>query len=102
MFRKPDAESQSIVEVDPVHIFSYQLTDPERNYDVGDKELLAIKLALKDWRHWLEWAKHPFLILTDQKKLTCVQQAKQLNPQQARCFLFFAWFDFVLCLLNLG
>lgn len=23
----------------------------EQNYDLGDRELLAIKLALKEWRH---------------------------------------------------
>ncbi|XP_043977886.1 uncharacterized protein LOC122833953 [Gambusia affinis] len=31
-----------------------RLSPSERNYDVGDRELLAIKLALEEWRHWLE------------------------------------------------
>ena len=39
----------------------------ERNYDVGDRELLAVVKALKAWRHWLEGAKHPFLIWTDHR-----------------------------------
>ncbi|KAI3372980.1 hypothetical protein L3Q82_023425 [Scortum barcoo] len=36
----------------------------ERNYDVGNRELLAIiKVALEEWRHWLEGAEQPFLTL---------------------------------------
>ncbi len=31
--------------------FSYCLTPSERNYDIGNKELLAVKLALEEWRH---------------------------------------------------
>ncbi|MED6290022.1 hypothetical protein CHARACLAT_008781 [Characodon lateralis] len=30
-----------------------RLSNAERNYDVGDRKLLAIKLALEEWRHWL-------------------------------------------------
>ncbi|XP_047243624.1 adenosine receptor A2a-like [Girardinichthys multiradiatus] len=37
------------------------LSHAERNYDVGDCELLAIKLALEEWRHWLEGVVHPVL-----------------------------------------
>jgi len=25
----------------------------EQNYDVGDRELLAVKVALEEWQHWL-------------------------------------------------
>ncbi len=35
----------------------------------ANRELLAIKLALEEWRHWLEGAKHPFTVLTDHKNL---------------------------------
>lgn len=28
-------------------------------------DLLAVKLALGEWRHWLEGARHPFTVLTD-------------------------------------
>nr|XP_013877641.1 PREDICTED: uncharacterized protein LOC106527345 [Austrofundulus limnaeus] len=56
----------------------------ERNYDVGNRELLAVKLALEEWRHWLEGAKQPFIILTDHKNLEYIKTAKRLNPHQAR------------------
>ncbi|KAI4905114.1 hypothetical protein NFI96_020918 [Prochilodus magdalenae] len=73
-----------------------RLTPAERNYDVGDRELLAIKLALEEWRHWLEGAEHPFVVWTDHKNLAYIKQAKRLNPRQARWSLFFGRFDFVL------
>lgn len=40
----------------PVAFFSLKLSPAERNYDVGNRELLAIKLALEECRHWLEVA----------------------------------------------
>ncbi|XP_049332441.1 uncharacterized protein LOC125800254 [Astyanax mexicanus] len=36
------------------------MSPAERNYGIGDRELLAVKLALEEWRHWLEGAAHPF------------------------------------------
>jgi hypothetical protein len=40
--------------VRPCAFFSKKLSTAERNYDVGDRELLAVAKALKAWRHWLE------------------------------------------------
>lgn len=37
-----------------------RLTPAERNYDVVNRELLA--LMLQEWRHWLEGAAHPCLV----------------------------------------
>ncbi|KAK3516722.1 hypothetical protein QTP70_022517 [Hemibagrus guttatus] len=49
--------------------FSRKLNPAEVNYDIGNRELLAVKLALEEWRHWLEGARQPFLVLTDHKNL---------------------------------
>ncbi|KAK3522369.1 hypothetical protein QTP86_007652 [Hemibagrus guttatus] len=49
-------------------------------------DLLAIKAALEEWRHWLEGARHPFQVLTDHRNLEYLSGAKRLNPQQARQF----------------
>lgn len=68
----------------------------QRNYDIGNRELLAIKMALEEWRHWLEGAKHPFLIWTDHQNLTYIRDAKRLNSRQARWALFFNRFNFIL------
>ncbi|KAK3508085.1 hypothetical protein QTP70_013157 [Hemibagrus guttatus] len=80
----------------PCAFFSHKLNPAERNYDIGNRELLAVKLALKEWRHWLEGAKHPFLVLTDHKNLEYLRAAKRLNPRQARWALLFIWFDFTI------
>jgi hypothetical protein len=48
------------------------LTPPERNYDVGNRELLTVKLALEEWRHWLEGAELPFIVWTDHKNLSYI------------------------------
>ena len=40
--------------------FSHCLSPAEKNYDVGNRELLAVKLALEEWHHWLEEADQPF------------------------------------------
>ncbi|KAK3558897.1 hypothetical protein QTP86_032158 [Hemibagrus guttatus] len=73
-----------------------KLTAAEANYDVGNRELLAIKVALEEWRHWLEGARHPFQVLTDHRNLEYLRGAKRLNPRQARWALFFTRFRFMV------
>ncbi|KAI2656084.1 Transposon Tf2-8 polyprotein [Labeo rohita] len=64
----------------PCAFYSRKLSLAEQNYDVGNRELLAIKLALEEWRHWLEGSNHPFTIITDHKNLQYLREAKRLNP----------------------
>ncbi|KAI2644730.1 Transposon Tf2-6 polyprotein [Labeo rohita] len=80
----------------PCAFYSHKLSPAEKNYDVGNRELLAIKLALEEWRHWLERARHPFVILTDHKNLEYLRTAKVLNYRQARWSLFFTRFNFTI------
>jgi len=80
----------------PCAFFSRKLNPVEVNYDIGNRELLTIKLALEEWRHWLEGAKHPFLVLTDHKNLEYLRVAKRFNPRQARWALFFTRFNFTI------
>ncbi len=54
----------------------------------GNRELLAIKLPLEEWRHWLEGSQHPFTVLTNHKNLQYLREAKRLNPRQAHWTLF--------------
>ncbi len=53
----------------PCAFYSRKLSSVEPNYDVGNRELLAMKAALEEWCHWLEGAKHPFTVLTDHKNV---------------------------------
>jgi len=75
----------------PCAFFSRRLSPAVRNYDVGNRELLAVKLALEEWRHWLEGTSLPFLRWTDHKNLEYIQSAKRLNSRQARWSLFFLY-----------
>lgn len=68
----------------PCAFFSRKLAATEWNYDVGIRELLAMKLALEEGQHWLEGATYPFSVLTDHKNLEYLRSAKCLNPRQAR------------------
>ncbi|KAL0163661.1 hypothetical protein M9458_039414, partial [Cirrhinus mrigala] len=115
ILRHPDPSKQFIVEVDasntglgailsqrhgnpaklyPCAYYSQKLNPAECNYDVGDRELLAMKAALEEWRHWLEGATVPFVILTDHKNLEYLRTARRLNARQARWSLFFSRFHF--------
>ncbi|KAK3553204.1 hypothetical protein QTP86_031796 [Hemibagrus guttatus] len=82
--------------VHPCTVYSRKLTTVEVNYDVGSRELLAIKAALEEWRHWLEGVCHPFQVLTDHRNLEYLRGAKRLNPRQARWVLFFTRFQFTV------
>ena len=117
ILQMPDPNRQLVVEVDasdvgvgavlsqrsatdhklhPCAFFSRRLSPAERNYDIGNRELLAVKMALEEWRHWLEGTKEPFLVWTDHKNLEYIRSAKRLNSRQARWCLFFARFNFTL------
>lgn len=68
----------------PVAFMSRKMNPAERNYEIHDKELLAIVETVKIWRHYLEGMKHPFTILTDHQALTYFQTSKTLTRRQAR------------------
>jgi len=80
----------------PVAFYSKSLSSVERNYEIHDKEMLAIICALEEWRHFLEGATHPVEIWTDHKNLEYFMTAKKLNRCQARWSLHLARFDFLL------
>jgi len=46
----------------PVAYISKSLNEAERNYEIHDKEMLAIIQCLETWRHFLEGAKNQFEI----------------------------------------
>ncbi|KAK1795660.1 hypothetical protein P4O66_001153 [Electrophorus voltai] len=121
VLQQPDLERPFMVEVDasnvgagavlsqhmgergglrPIAYFSRKLSLAERNYGVGDQELLAMKLAFEEWRYWLEGARHPFTMYTDvlvyhvYKNLEYLQTTKRLNGRQARWSTIFSRFQF--------
>jgi hypothetical protein len=80
----------------PIAYHSKSLNMVERNYEIHDKEMLAIIQALEDWRHFLEGAHHKFEIWMDHKNLEYFMTAKKLNRCQAMWSLYLSRFDFAM------
>ena len=80
----------------PVAFYSKSLSSVEWNYEIHEKEMLAIIRALKEWRHFLEGATHLVEIWTDHKNLEYFMTAKKLNHRQVRWSLHLARFNFLL------
>jgi RNase H-like domain found in reverse transcriptase len=70
-----------------LHLVAYYLatfTPMERNYDIYERELLAIMKALAHWRQYLGWTKEPFTIMMDHANLQYWKSPKNLNRCIAR------------------
>ena len=77
----------------PVAYISKSLSPAGCNYDIYDKEMLAVMHMLEQWCHYLEGAKHPVQILTNHKNLEYFMTAQKLNHQQAHWSLYLSRFD---------
>ncbi|KAJ1114308.1 hypothetical protein NDU88_002547 [Pleurodeles waltl] len=80
----------------PVAFLSRKLSAAELNYTVAEKELLAIKKAFQEWRHYLWGAQHPVTVYTDHRNLQYMKEARQLTQRQMRWMLFFSEYEFVV------
>ena len=68
----------------PVAYISKSLNKAKRNYEIHEKEMLAIIQCLEAQRHFLEEAKDQFEIWTNYKNLEYFMKAQKLNQRQAR------------------
>ena len=78
----------------PVAFFSKKHSPAECNYDIYDKELMAILKALEEWRPECEGAEHTLQLITDHKNLEYFMSKKLLNRRQARWAQFLSRFDY--------
>jgi len=78
----------------PVAYFSAKHSAQECNYDIYDKELLAVIKALEEWRPELQGVARPFDIVTDHKNLQTFATKKQLSPRHMRWSEFLSQFNF--------
>jgi len=113
----PDPSRQFVVEVDasdtgigavlsqrsvedqklhPCAFFSRRFSPAEENYDIDNRELLAVVAAFEEWRHWLEGSEHTTLVWSDHKDLVFIRAARRLNSRQARWAQFLGRFGFTL------
>ena len=63
----------------PVAFLSKSLNEIERNYEIHDKEMLAIIRELEAWRYLLEETQYKFKIWTDYKNLEYFIKVQKLN-----------------------
>jgi RNase H-like domain found in reverse transcriptase/Reverse transcriptase (RNA-dependent DNA polymerase) len=68
----------------PITYYSATFTETEWNYDVYDRELLAIMKAITHWCPYLIWTKEPFKIFTDHANLLHWKSPCKLNRRTAR------------------
>ena len=80
----------------PITFWSRKRIPAECNYDIHDREMLAIVECFKHWRHYLEGSKHPVHVRSDHKNLETFMSTKILNRRQARWAEFLSGYDFVL------
>ena len=76
--------------------FSKSLLPAERNYDIYDRELLAIIYAVKAFRHLLLGAHHKFLIRSDHENLKYFKSPQKISAREARWHIFLQDYDFEL------
>ena len=65
-------------EIHPIAFHSRIFSTPELNYDIHDKELLAIFEAFKIWQHYLEGFTSLIDVVTDHKNLEYFSMTKIL------------------------
>lgn len=100
----PDASSFALAAVlfqpegdgrlQPVCYMSRKLRAAEKNYEIYDKELLAIVEAFRAWRAWLVGSPRKIRVRSDHKNLEYFRTTRLLNQRQARWSLFLSDFDF--------
>ena len=75
---------------------SDSMSPPERNYEIYDKELLAIVCALKKWRKQLLSTDEDFEVWTDHKNLQYFQKPQNISRRVARWIGDLAEYHFTL------
>jgi hypothetical protein len=66
----------------PVAFHLRKMEPAEKNYDIHDKELLAVVEAFKHWRPYCHGARFPILVFTDHQSLRYFTTSKVLNQRQ--------------------
>jgi len=68
----------------PVAYRSKTMSNAECNYDIHNKELLAIVQAFHEWKRYTRESPKPIRVLKDHKNLVTFMTTKELSKRQAR------------------
>ncbi len=80
----------------PVAYYSTTLSETKRNYNIYDKELLAVVKSLCHWRTYLAGAPHQIVIHTDHSNLLYWKEPRKISRRIAREFQELQEYNFVL------
>jgi len=78
----------------PVAFFSKAMSPQEMNYEIHDKEMLAIMNAFNQWRVELQSVQTPTEVYSDHRALEYFMTTKKLTPRQARWAEYLSQFNF--------
>jgi len=73
------------------------LNEAQRNYDIYDLELLAIVMALKNWRPLLAGSPHKIIIYSNHLNLQYWRLPQRISRRVAREVLELSEYDFEIC-----
>src|SRR5882672_10987311 len=83
-------------DIHPITFYSCSMQPVELNYEIYDKELLAIFEAFRQWRNYLEGSAHVVLILSDHKNLKYFATTKQLTCHQVCWLEYLSGFNYLI------
>src|SRR5882672_7212089 len=83
-------------DIHPIAFYSRSMQPAELNYEIYDKELLAIFEAFRKWRNYLEGSAHVVLVLSDHKNLEYFATTKQLTCRQVRWSEYLSGFNYLI------
>jgi Reverse transcriptase (RNA-dependent DNA polymerase)/RNase H-like domain found in reverse transcriptase len=83
-------------EIHPVAFHSCSMQHAKLNYDIHDKELLAVFNAFCAWHAYLEGTVHTILVVTDHKNLEYFTSTKLLTRRQAQWSEYLSSFDYLI------
>ncbi len=78
----------------PIGYYLATLNEAQRNYDIYDLELLAIVMALKNWRPLLVGSPHKIIIYSDHLNLQYWRLPQRISRRVAREVLELSEYDF--------
>ena len=80
----------------PVAYYSATFTPTEQNYNIYERELLAVMKTLAHWRHYLGWTKTPFIICTNHANLQYWKSPRNPNCHMARWHADLQKYNYIL------
>ena len=83
-------------DIHPIAFYSHTFFTPKLNYNIHNKELLAIFEAFKVWRYYLESLHLLVDVITDYKNLTYFSTTKILTRCQARWSKYLSQFNLIV------